>query len=1057
MIKAPSVTSLRILKLSANQVHIAWDDVGSNFYYMVEIAETHTQAGEAIPPANYTWRNLGYTAQNDWFEQGSIYPDTYYKMRVQVTANGFTQSDWVETEEFLTFHTNAYTLEHMRQFTPSSNFINKKLVNNDMQYINLNTDIMMASLMGEGFVYSPSIEDASSVSPYMVREGNYHEIQGDIKAVCADINRVMLAEMDGVLYLFERFQPVVKVSNDKGQNWKYYKAFTGRVGNPVSRTCVYQSKDTTYVLGYDRIFLGTRSSDVRWSSDKLDEAFSENNDHITFTKNSEDNQLGFDVEIFGDFAYFDREPFLRYAEAMCCNDENLYVAARNRVIHTKLRDTRRGDQGGPFEGKYIFEPGATKIVANNDRIVVKKMDSCKGRIFALVIGETKVINGVPYPDPTNRDNVIPSKDAGVYMLSESGLSWSRIFGNKPEELRVIENEYTNLSTNGEEIFVNFTNFRWNELVADPETKAKYPEVVKEAVRFKEFYGYNTPKKIHMSCFRAHNDDFRKWTIDYQEYYNEANYTWMARSGVRTWITNQNRALVVYPQIEYTKVIDDAGVSSEDRINKEVWVKGEGTFYLKNISFEGFNQYASGILIYRNDGAIFGYYEFEWRTRDEARLIWKPKNVALVAKLQNQEHEVPWVPKGNKGEQDPDLRPMLYRMKPDSYILEDTNFEKFSEYYLQFISDGNGTYYNKLLNLIRHKYPREEHAYEWLWSEINKRNIYLDKTKREAVVRFFEARKSDFYATKGIEQSYKFLFKLLYNEEVEIEIESKSGLEYDILVQSDNISQDIVGRTIYTPTGRCNVTYIERDYVQGKLQWRMTIHNMLGRFIDGQELKAERSEFMGMIVRGIQGKDMLSNTIEYINRNRSYYVMKIRSVLPTSRYANDVLRFVHPVGFGFIGITVLTMFINAGLSMKHTETIINRLKTYRFDAGLPSYWPDRVADLDVNGNIKHDVLYQNALYLPHPNAGQAFPLRAGYDAENNNSMLWGKKPSERRRDMSPLFDQSAVTFSQFRDMVSRLIASPDVAEPYRFKDDYKNPRDVSGLRVPQEPTQVKVDD
>ncbi|UQJ95538.1 baseplate wedge subunit [Klebsiella phage CPRSB] len=51
---------------------------------------------------------------------------------------------------------------------------------------------------------------------------------------------------------------MAKVSNDKGQTWYYYKALNDRVGNPVSRTVAYQSANTTYVLGYDRIFYGAR-------------------------------------------------------------------------------------------------------------------------------------------------------------------------------------------------------------------------------------------------------------------------------------------------------------------------------------------------------------------------------------------------------------------------------------------------------------------------------------------------------------------------------------------------------------------------------------------------------------------------------------------------------------------------------------------------------------------------------------------------------------------------------------------------------------------------------
>ena len=47
-VKAPSVTSLRITKLSANQVQIKWDDVGANFFYFVELAETRNSTGSVV-------------------------------------------------------------------------------------------------------------------------------------------------------------------------------------------------------------------------------------------------------------------------------------------------------------------------------------------------------------------------------------------------------------------------------------------------------------------------------------------------------------------------------------------------------------------------------------------------------------------------------------------------------------------------------------------------------------------------------------------------------------------------------------------------------------------------------------------------------------------------------------------------------------------------------------------------------------------------------------------------------------------------------------------------
>lgn len=227
IIKAPAVTSLKIKILSANQVYLTWDDVGSNFYYIVELLQTRAGPGTS-------WGQLGVTSVEEWFEDTSIQADTYYKMRVRVSGKGFEMSDWVETEEFQTFSENAYYISAMKEFTPAASFVREKFSKNNENYVNFNTDVIMASLMSEDFVFSNQFTDATNLYDKIVSNENYHEIQGFIEPVCVDKNRTMLAEIDDVLYLFERFQPMAKVSNDKGQNWKYYKAFNGRVGNPVS-------------------------------------------------------------------------------------------------------------------------------------------------------------------------------------------------------------------------------------------------------------------------------------------------------------------------------------------------------------------------------------------------------------------------------------------------------------------------------------------------------------------------------------------------------------------------------------------------------------------------------------------------------------------------------------------------------------------------------------------------------------------------------------------------------------------------------------------------------
>lgn len=1024
MIKAPSITSLRVDKLAANFIHLKWDSVGTDFYYVVELAETRGAGGAVIPDQDLSWYQLGYAYANEWFAE-SLAPNNRYKFRIRTTHKGFEMSDWVYSDELWTFDLNAYSYSTMREFTPSDSFINEKFSKNNQSYVNFNTDVILASLMVEDFVFSPLYSDVSQIKNKILTQENYHEIQDHIEHVCNDIDRTFLVSSNDILYLFERFQNMAKVSNDKGQTWHYYKAFNDRVGNPVSRTIAYQSRNTTFVLGYDRLFYGRNSTDTRWSAD--DVRFSA--DDITFAKLGNQTGLDFDIDSYNTFAKLPGD-VSKYAEAIACSNDWLYVVAKNVLRRISLQNTPIDtNPSSPTFGERIFDKTSYKVTGN-DKVVVKKMDVMNGKLYALITGEVKIAR----LDPTNPDNVVPSEDAGVYQWDEDQSKFVRLYGKTEEERFFITHKYTNMSTNGREIFISVGNFKYPGTIKDVELLDR-DDKLSDAVKYDLTPGYTSSIPINFATLRASIDDPTVWAFGAQEYYNEANYNWFYRDEVRNWITNDNRPLVVYPKVEYTIVTDTEGYASTKRVNREYWDRGNATLKINNLKFSGFSKYTNGMLLYKSSGEIIGFYELSYRARDSLTIFWKPDNTLLIANLLNQVREVPFTPDIAPGLIDPDLSHMITRFAPQSY-LEQEFFEKFGEYYLQYVSLGTNSYYNKLLNLVRNKYPREKDSVEYLWSEVNRRNIYLDKSKRDQVIRFFESRASDFYSSKGIEASYKFLFRLLYNEDVSVEIESSNTLEYDIIVDSTNISQDIVGRTIYTPTGKANVTYIERQYENGKLRWSMTLHNVIGNFVEGQVVKSERTTFTGMLIRGVRGKQMADNSIDYINRGRSYYVMKIRSNLPASRYKDDLLRFVHPVGFGFIGITMLTVFINSGLSMTHSETIVDILRNYRYDSGYPKYYPDRVAKMDGNGNQQFDLVTGEPLYDVGPKAGQLFPVPDEYDVEEKP--FHGVLPSQRRFDHSPLFDSSAVKYSQYRRLVEK-----------RLKDDAGNPRD------PANPTQRKV--
>lgn len=1018
MIKAPSVTSLRVLQLAANFIHLKWDDVGGNFYYLVERRVVEDANGASD---NIFWEGRGYTSDTEWFDS-DVTPAHTYQYRVRSTYETFEPSEWVESDHLKTFTQNAYVFSKMNDFTLSDKFITEKFLRNKPNYVNFEKDEIRAGLMGEDFVYYPEIGDISSVESHFVVDKERHEVQGSVSGVCNDRERTMICEVDGVLYLFERYQPVIKVSNDNGQNWTYYQAFNGRVGNPVARQCTYQSSTTTYVLGYNEIFYGRPSTDLRWSENVV--KFSANN--YTFAKLGDDNNIGFPVEIFG--RYIDLPADLnKRAEAMASSDEYLYVAGRNYTRRTNIDKPIIGT-----DGNKVWEDGFDYITIDpENRTVTKKLDVLNGKLYALVTGRVKLSAAGNLMDPTVAENVEASEYDGIYVFNDTTRIWNRVFGRTPEERKHITYAETDMSTDGAEVFFNYVNHSI-DIIPDLDLPTTNPAVT-SAVRYDAGTYYPTDKQKHLISFRSSGAEFK---FGANRYHGECEFVWSRRSGTRAWISQNYKAVVVYPTRKYEYVVDENKSFTGER-----WDKGIVTIKLDNIKFSGFSRYANGIMLYRSTGEIIGYYEFNYRVRDEAQIYWKPDYTVFTATLIQQESPPTTIPTVPHGLVSPNLAPMMNTITPEHYMNDGGLMKSFAQNYLEYLSTGEASYYNRLKNLIRNKYPKEENNFEYLFSEINRRNIYLDKDKRDAVVRFFESRASDFYSTKGVVDSYKFLFKLLYNADVDLEVESLNSLEYDIVVESGMVTEDIVGTTMYTPTGRANVTYIEREYNQGKLQWRVTIHNLLGKFLVGQVLRSEKDpSFSANILVGVRGKELSYSDIEYINRGRVYYTMKIKSELPLTRYKDDVVRFVHPVGFGFMGVTMLTVLINSGISLRHKETIMTIMKAYKWDGGVPKVFPALTNQLNVSGNIEFNANTGEAIKQPHPLAGvdpmKDMGLWKDYDAVEKP--FHGVAPSARRVELSPTFDAAWMTYALY-----------SLLEGKRLKDNIGLPRD------PTPPTQIKV--
>jgi hypothetical protein len=1040
MIQAPRITSLRVKKLAANFINMEWDNVGGNFYYIVErrIININTRDTRDVDNSVF-WQEMGVTSNTFWFDD-KVSPGYTYKYRIRSTYQTFIPSDWVESDDLKTFPFNAYVFTKMNRMTFSDKFLNEKFIRNNQRYVDFDNDQIMAGLMGENFSFNKEISDISSVSDSFVVDKERHEVQGHVGAVCKDRKRTMIAEIDGVLYLFEHWQPVVKVSNDKGQNWVSYRAFNGRVGKPIARQCTYQSSTTTFVLGYEEIFFGRPSTDIRWSDDYVRMSTAQH----TFAKLGDDNNIGFPVEIFGKYIGLPADLNKR-AEAMASSSLYLYVGGRNYVRRANLVNPPIDELGDK-----IWDEDKFTITADpENRSVVKKLDFLNGKLYALISGRVDVFTSGAHKDPTDPKNVKDSEFDGIYVLDEGAEipTWTRVFGNTEEERLHIVHEETNMSTDGTEVFFDYINYT-TEVIEDKDLPAHNP-VVESAVKYSQRPYYATDKKIHQITFRTKDIDFQPSPV---RYYGEPEYTWGFRGKTRAWIAPSYNVVVVYPTRRYEYIIDE-----DKLVTQEIWDNGDVNVKLDNIKFTSFSSYANGVMIYKSSGEVIGYYEFNYRARDQADIYWKPDYTLITAELIQQvlPEEIPDQPE--TGLVDPDLSPLLNKMAPEHYMPDGGLMRSFADNYLQYLSTGEDSFYNKLKNLIRNKYPREENNFEYLYSEINKRNIYLDKAKRDATVRFFESRANDFYSTKGVVDSYKFLFKLLYNADVDLEVESLNSLEYDVVVQSGDVTEDIVGTTVYTPTGRANVTYIEREYENGVLQWRITIHNLIGKFIVGQVLKSEVfSKFSANIVVGVRGKELTHNDIDYINRGRVQYTMTVKSELSVARYKDDVLRFVHPVGFGFRGITLITVLINSGLSLSHKETIMNIMKSYRWDAGLPTVFPESTYQRDALNNLIRDPVTGSPIMEPHPHAGENPLDQAQWENYNEQKAqevlvdpvykpIFDMQPSERRHALSPTLDAGWLTYCYY-SILSGYLLPPAWR---RLKDNHGLPRD------PVDPNQFKV--
>lgn len=174
---------------------------------------------------------------------------------------------------------------------------------------------------------------------------------------------------------------------------------------------------------------------------------------------------------------------------------------------------------------------------------------------------------------------------------------------------------------------------------------------------------------------------------------------------------------------------------------------------------------------------------------------------------------------------------------------------------------------------------------------------------------------EFYQSKGSEQSFKFLFRILFNEDVEVsypkdDIFRTSAAIYrpttELLVAVfDSELSNIVNRRIVGLTS--GATAIVNSILIDGSSATLTLQAMIGTFIDDEPIKTEsvsgfldiycRAIGVAVTTKGFVGDDSMLSGTKKLQDGEFYqefsYVLK--SVLTADQYRIPVDKLVHPSG------------------------------------------------------------------------------------------------------------------------------------------------------------------
>jgi len=473
----------------------------------------------------------------------------------------------------------------------------------------------------------------------------------------------------------------------------------------------------------------------------------------------------------------------------------------------------------------------------------------------------------------------------------------------------------------------------------------------------------------------------------ENWHYEDQYIWNNTTDSRIWINDRDYITIIHPEATFeTRLTNTTEIFDPEN--------GALIFNADKFTISDFIGYTEGAVIYDEiTEKLVCYNKLPSVTRLEASFDWYHTNAdsgnGIVAEaILNYTKPVvdQVIPEECTTPRDciPTLEPFAERFLPSHYVFEEPKFIEFIKVYLKYLSDNSYSNYGELHNLIRNHDINESVYTDFTTifeTDLMKRNIIVTPDKRKQLNQFLHNTAVDFYSIKGTEDSYKFLFQLLYNVDVEVKVENDYLFNFLVDVEIVNVYDKITNNIITDKTivfnedfnslvsstrgfstnqsnaaGSTEATPSERFY--GHIVLATPIDFSTRRFtlslVDQYGVPEVNKEYIinlsneyvvcklvprytGNLI-DLQYKSSTGETLTSADSGASNYIIRIKTSIPLSTYKDDIIRFVHPVGFDFIAAYLISSATVANIPSQHVETIVDFFESFKWDSGIPARYP-----------------------------------------------------------------------------------------------------------------------